>query len=79
MLHDKLNSLKDASVDEIYASHVLEYFDRNEVNAVLLEWKRVLKKNGIKQMNILNIFIKIQISVVKICAKDNGLKENQKK
>ena len=51
---DKLNSLKDASVDEIYASHVLEYFDRNEVNAVLLEWKRVLKKNGILRLAVPN-------------------------
>lgn len=51
---DKLNSLKDASVDEIYASHVLEYFDRNEVHAVLLEWKRVLKKNGILRLAVPN-------------------------
>ena len=51
---DKLDSLKDASVDEIYASHVLEYFDRNEVNAVLLEWKRVLKKNGILRLAVPN-------------------------
>lgn len=33
----------DASVDEIYASHVLEHFGRHEFKAVLKEWARVLK------------------------------------
>lgn len=34
------------SIDLIYASHVLEYFDRDEAINLLLEWKRVLKKGG---------------------------------
>ena len=33
---DKLNSLKNNSADEIYASHVLEYFDQNEVEESLV-------------------------------------------
>jgi len=33
----------DNSVDIIYASHVISYFDREEVKNLLLEWKRVLK------------------------------------
>lgn len=37
---------EDNSVDLIYASHVLEYFDRIEVVSVLMEWMRVLKVNG---------------------------------
>lgn len=37
---------EDSSVDLIYSSHVLEYFDREEVIIVLHEWKRVLKKDG---------------------------------
>ena len=37
----------EETVDLIYASHVLEYFDRDEVLVVLEEWKRVLKKGGI--------------------------------
>jgi len=37
---------EDESVDLIYASHVLEYFDREEVIPVLQEWVRVLKRNG---------------------------------
>ena len=34
---------KNNTVDLIYASHVLEYFDREEVNTVLKEWHRVLR------------------------------------
>ena len=34
---------EDNSVDLIYASHLLEYFDREEAVKVLSEWRRVLK------------------------------------
>jgi len=51
---DKLTSIEENSVDEIYASHVLEYFDRDEVEAVLIEWKRVLRKNGILRIAVPN-------------------------
>tara|TARA_R110000851_G_scaffold32200_2_gene86597 strand:- start:1904 stop:2449 length:546 start_codon:yes stop_codon:yes gene_type:complete len=37
---------EDDSVDLIYASHVLEYFDINEAKEVIREWKRVLKPGG---------------------------------
>jgi len=37
---------EDNSVDLIYASHVFEYFDREEGLDVLKEWVRVLKKGG---------------------------------
>jgi len=43
---------KDNSVDLIYSSHVLEYFDRTEVLSVLNEWKRVLKPNGILRLGV---------------------------
>ena len=38
---DDLSTFKDNTAEEIYASHVLEYFDRNDVINVLTEWKRV--------------------------------------
>jgi predicted SAM-dependent methyltransferase len=37
---------EDCSVDEIYASHVLEHFGRHETEGVLSEWARVLKPAG---------------------------------
>jgi predicted SAM-dependent methyltransferase len=40
-------TFKDESVDLIYASHVIEYFNRDEIKIVLNEWKRVLKPGGI--------------------------------
>jgi predicted SAM-dependent methyltransferase len=36
----------DGIVDVIYASHVIEYFDRTEIKTVLQEWYRVLRPSG---------------------------------
>ena len=45
--HNIVNlDFNDNEVDLIYSSHVLEYFDRDEVKEVLAEWKRVLKPGG---------------------------------
>jgi len=44
---------EDESVDLIYACHVLEYFDREDAQEMVLpEWKRVLKKNGILRLAV---------------------------
>ncbi|MEZ7812672.1 MAG: methyltransferase domain-containing protein [Paracoccaceae bacterium] len=43
---DDLSMFRDNSVDLIYSSHSLEYFDRTEVFNVLTEWSRVLKTGG---------------------------------
>ncbi len=37
---------EDESVSLIYSSHVIEYFDRDEIKILLTEWKRVLKQGG---------------------------------
>lgn len=42
----------DASVDLIYSSHTLEYFDRIEVASVLREWSRVLKTGGVLRLAV---------------------------
>lgn len=42
----------DKTVDVIYASHVISYFDRQEVNDVLKEWNRVLKTGGILRLAV---------------------------
>ena len=47
-----LNFCQDNSVDLIYASHVLEYFDREESVKVLNEWRRVLKPKGILRLAV---------------------------
>lgn len=43
---------EDNTVDLIYSSHVIEYFNRVEVLDVLNEWKRVLKPNGILRLAV---------------------------
>ena len=52
--HDikSLPMFRDQEVDLIYASHVLEYFDRLEVPEVLNEWRRVLKVGGILRVAV---------------------------
>ena len=42
----------DNSIDLIYASHVLEYFDRVEVVDVLNKWYSKLKKGGILRLAV---------------------------
>lgn len=42
-----LSMIASESVDEIYASHILEHFKKTETMDVLKEWNRVLKKGGI--------------------------------
>lgn len=43
---------KSDSVDLVYASHIIEYFDSEEVCDVLREWKRVLKPGGILRLAV---------------------------
>lgn len=52
-----LNQFKDNTVDLIYASHVIEYFDRQEVEELLKEWRRVLKPSGILRLAVPNFEI----------------------
>ena len=44
--------MDDSSVSMIYASHVLEHFERNEYKTVLKEWFRVLKPGGILRLAV---------------------------
>lgn len=48
----KLGNFESNSADLIHASHVLEYFDRQEVVDVLKEWKRVLKPGGLLRVAV---------------------------
>lgn len=49
---NNLKIFKNNSVDYIYASHVLEYFDYDNGLKTLREWKRVLKKRGILRISV---------------------------
>lgn len=44
---DKLDMFEDNTIAEIYACHVLEHFNRNEVKKVIFEWNRALRPDGI--------------------------------
>ena len=44
--------VEDSSVDEIYCSHALEYFDYKEGMKVLAEWKRCLSIGGILRLSV---------------------------
>ena len=54
---DDLSMFSDNSVKEIYGSHLLEYFDKFEVQSVLKEWKRVLEPGGELKLAVPN-FVK---------------------
>jgi predicted SAM-dependent methyltransferase len=53
-MHDikTLPMFGDDSADLLYASHVIEYFDRFELMAVLKEWRRVLRGGGILRLAV---------------------------
>lgn len=45
-------TFSDNTVDLIYSSHLIEYFDREEIVLVLKEWKRVLKPNALLRLAV---------------------------
>jgi predicted SAM-dependent methyltransferase len=47
---NKLPMIEENSVDIIYASHCIAYFDRDEIEDVLIEWWRVLKPGGVLRL-----------------------------
>ena len=56
--HDIVNlPFEKNTVDIIYASHVFEYFDREEADKVLQKWKTYLKPNGILRLAVPNFEI----------------------
>lgn len=51
---DKLPFFSDDTVDLIYCSHALEYFDRFEAKRVLAEWRRILRPGGLLRLAVPN-------------------------
>ena len=58
---DNLDNFKNESINEIYASHVFEYFDLDEARNVLKEWNRVLEKDGILRLAVPNFEALIKV------------------
>jgi len=56
-----LSMFSDNTVETIYSSHALEYFDRNEVVSVLTERGRVLTKTGMLYIAVPDFLSLIQI------------------
>ena len=50
----KVLEFEDNTIDLIYASHVIEYFDRQEVEELLGEWYRVLRPGAILRIAVPN-------------------------
>ena len=59
-----LTEYKNNSVDLIYASHFIEYFDREEVVPLLKRWREVLKSDGVMRLAVPN-FSKIASLYIK--------------
>jgi predicted SAM-dependent methyltransferase len=54
----------DNCVDVIYASHVIEYFSKSEIDNVLQEWYRVLKHKGILRLAVPDLTKLIQVYTI---------------
>lgn len=48
----RLNVFADASIDLLYACHVLEHVPRRELGETLAEWRRVLKPGGLLRISV---------------------------
>tara|TARA_Y100001973_G_C5201086_1_gene337735 strand:+ start:815 stop:1357 length:543 start_codon:yes stop_codon:yes gene_type:complete len=57
--HNDITSLpfKNNTVDLIYASHVIEYMDREDILTILQEWKRVLKEDAILRIAVPDFYM----------------------
>jgi predicted SAM-dependent methyltransferase len=60
------------TVDTIYASHLIEYFSRNEIGPILNEWNRVLTPNGTLRVavpdfeSMSNLYVKSKLPLASI-------------
>ena len=58
-----LPMFRDFTANLIYASHVVEYFNRDEVVDVLKEWRRVLKKGGTLRLAVPNFEALVRVYI----------------
>ncbi|WP_440914921.1 class I SAM-dependent methyltransferase [Candidatus Pelagibacter sp.] len=60
-----LSQFEDESIDEIYASHVVEHVDQNNIKKTLSGINRVLKKNGKFYISVPDLDILCRIFIEK--------------
>ena len=68
-----IKNFKEESVELIYASHFIEYFDRIEIISLLNRWKEVLKPNGILRLAVPNFEVYAKLYIDKKISLDNCL------
>tara|TARA_Y100000590_G_scaffold44633_1_gene47445 strand:- start:3402 stop:3938 length:537 start_codon:yes stop_codon:yes gene_type:complete len=61
------------SVELIYASHLIEYFDRKEIIPILKRWREILKLNGILRLAVPNFEIYAKLYVKEKISLDDSL------
>ena len=52
-----MKEYENESAELIYASHLIEYFDRKEIIPILIRWRDVLRPNGILRLSVPNFEI----------------------
>ena len=68
-----MKELENGSVELIYASHLIEYFDRKEIIPILKRWREVLKPNGILRLAVPNFEIYAKLYSEKKISLDDSL------
>ncbi len=63
----------DNSVDTIYSSHLIGYFDRQEIIPIFTEWKRTLKPGGILRLAVPDFEAISELYTNKVIALENFL------
>jgi predicted SAM-dependent methyltransferase len=58
---DSLPMFQDGTAELIYASHVFEYFDRQQAASVLAEWHRVLMPEGVLRLAVPDFQVLIDV------------------
>ena len=68
-----IKKCKIESVKLIYASHFIEYFDREEIIPILKRWREVLKPNGILRLAVPNFELYAKLYVKEKISLDDSL------
>ena len=68
-----VNKYDKESVELIYASHFIEYFDREEIIPILRRWREVLKPNGILRVAVPNFEVYSKLYLDKKISLDDTL------